>query len=163
MSLIAVATFALVAAACSGTGPTDSPESTTADIGLPSTSRPVDGTGVVVLSGTIEVPAAEAFGDPGFHEAFTLTGTVPEPAAGVTGELVVRLVDAERPNQTCDRDHPLSGCVTIDWSDFEERPAVPDGGVFDNRLSIVSTAGPIDLFLSERRGLAATPDQYSPT
>ncbi|GMQ85738.1 MAG: hypothetical protein BMS9Abin07_1306 [Acidimicrobiia bacterium] len=117
----------------------------------------------MVLSGSFEVPAAGAFGDPGFHEAFTLTGTVPRSAAGITGVVVVRLFDAGRPDQVCDRDHPLSGCATIDWSDFEERPAVPDGGVFDNRLSVVFSSGTAELFLTERRGLAATPDQFSPT
>ena len=117
----------------------------------------------MLLSGSFEVPAANGFGDPGFHEPFTLTGTVPGSAAGRSGEVVVRLFDAGRPDQACDRDHPLSGCATIDWSDFENRPGVPDGGVFDNRLSIASTSGLIDLYLSEGRGLAATPDQYSPT
>jgi hypothetical protein len=57
----------------------------------------------------------------------------------------------------------LSGCATVDWSDFEDRPRVPAGGVFDNHLSVVSSSGAIDLFLSERRGLASSPDEYSPT
>ena len=156
-----VAAFAILAAACGGGATTDSP--TTADVGLPSTIAPATGADVVVFSGSIEVPAAGAFGDSGFHEPFTLSGAVPESAAGVAGDLVVRLVDANRPAQTCERDHPLSGCVTIDWSDFEDRPGVPPGGVFDNRLSIVLASGAVELFLSESRGLAAAPDQYSPT
>ena len=117
----------------------------------------------MLLSGSVEVPAAGAFGDPGFHEPLTLTGTIPESAAGLTGELVVRLFDVRKPDRACDRDHPLSGCTTVDWSDFEDRPGVPSGGVFDNRLSVLSTAGPTEYFLSERRGLATTLDEYSPT
>ena len=124
---------------------------------------PEDGADAVLLAGSIQIPAASAFGDPGFHEAFVLTGTVPEAVAGVSGELVVRLRDVGRPNQTCDRDHPLSGCATVDWSDFEDRPGVPSGGVFDNHLNVVTTSGAVELFLTERRGLATTPDQYSPT
>ncbi len=156
--------FALVAAACGvedarGTSSADVPTATSPGAST-STDEPEP---VVLLSGSFEVPAADGFGDPGFHEPFTLTGTVPGPAAGVTGEVVVRLFDAGRPDQVCDRNHPLSGCTTIDWSDFENRPGVPDGGVFDNRLTLASSSGPIDLYLSEGRGLAPTPDQYSPT
>jgi len=116
-----------------------------------------------VLEGTIDIPDASAFGDPGFHESVVLTGTVPEAAAEQPGDLVVRLRDVDHPNQTCDRHHPLSGCATIDWSDFEDRPRVPTGGVFDNHLNVVSTSGDVMLFLSEDRGLAAMPDEYSPT
>jgi hypothetical protein len=115
-----------------------------------------------VLEGTIDIPAASAFGDPGFHESVVLTGTVPEAAAEQPGDLVVRLRDVDHPNQTCNRDHPLSGCVTIDWSDIEDRPRVPTGGVFGNHLNVVSTSGDVMLFLSEDRGLAGTPDNTHP-
>ncbi len=160
-ALIPVA-ISLLAAACSSGNGTVTPTSliaptTTAEVSAPG------GPDFILLAGLIQVPAARDFSDPGFHEVFVLAGTVPEAAAGVTGELVVRLRDVGRPNQTCDRDHPLSGCATVDWSDFEDRPGVPTGGVFDNHLSLVSTSGTIDLFLSESRGLAATPDEYKPT
>jgi hypothetical protein len=165
-SLLAVAAFALVVAACAGEESAVSapssivPSTTPAEV--PSTEEP--GSGVPLMSGSFQIPAANAFDDPGFHETFVLTGAVPAAAGGVSGELIVRLFDVGRPDQTCDRDHPLSGCATVDWSDFENRPGVPVGGVFDNHLSVVSTSGgPVELFLSERRGLAATPDQYSPT
>lgn len=91
-----------------------------------------------------------------------LSGTLPDTAASA-GRLTVRLRDVTRPNQTCDRNHPLSGCATVDWADFEGRPSVPSGGVFDNRLSITTTSGTVDLFLSETLTLASTPDSYSPT
>ena len=119
----------------------------------------------MLLSGSVRIPAAQSLGDPGFHEVFVLTGTLPDDAAGTTGELVVRLWDADRPDLTCDADHPqnIAGCATIDWSDFEDRPAVPVGGVFDNHLKLISSNGEQQLFLSEERGLADTPDEYVPT
>ncbi len=149
---------ALVVAGC---GRDSAPESSTGPISPP-VAQSGGGRDVVLLSGSVEIPGAQAFGAPGFHEPVLLTGAVPEAAAGVSGELVVRLRDAGRPNQTCDRNHPSSGCVTVDWSDFEDRPGVPPGGVFDNRLTVVSPAGPVALFLSETRGLASEPDAYSP-
>jgi hypothetical protein len=117
---------------------------------------------VVLLAGSVEVPGARSFGAPGFHEPIVLTGTVPADGTEQQGPLVVTLRDAGRPAQTCDRDHPLSGCVIVDWSDFDDRPGVPPGGVFDNRLAVVSTTGPVTHFLSERNRLAPQPDDYSP-
>jgi hypothetical protein len=161
-NLFALGVFALLAGACGGGG---SPVSA----GLTSASSTTDVAAVspeataVVLSGSATIPGARAFGDPGFHEVIVLTGTVPGGATGLSGRLVISLHDVGRTEQTCDRDHPLSGCVTVDWSDFEDRPGVPAGGVFDNRLSVVSASGALELFLSEDRGLATTPDAYSPT
>ena len=77
--------------------------------------------------------------------------------------LVLVLRDASRPGQTCDRQHPLSGCATVDWSVFEGRPGVPPGGVFDNRIVIRRPSGERTLFLSEGGVLADAPDSYSPT
>ena len=143
--LTVVAALALVVVACSGenlTIPTDDFRSTT-------TTPPADGDGeFVLLQGEVELVAASAFGDPGFHEILELTGTVPA-AAGMTGELSVRLVDIGRTDQ--------------ELSDFVDRPGVPTGGVFDNYLNVVSTSGRLELFLSETRGLAEAPDSYSPT
>ena len=158
---IAVAIVSLVATSCAGADPSTSTPSSS----LPTSSPGQGGEAgeVVLLAGSIVIPGASSFEEPGFHEAYFLTGMVPEPAAEMTGELVVRLRDAGRPNQTCARDHPLSGCVTVDWSDFEGRPGVPVGGVFDNRVAVMSTAGATTLFLSETRGLAQEPDEYSPT
>jgi hypothetical protein len=163
LTLVAVV-FSLVAAACGGTDSTALSTTSVASV-TTTTSAPagVDGGDVILLAGAIQIPAANDFNDPGFHEVFVLTGGVPEAAAGVTGELVVRLRDVGRPENTCDRDHPLSGCATVDWSDFEDRPGVPAGGVFDNHLNVVSSSGPINFFLSENRGLADTPDEYVPT
>ena len=155
-----VVVLSLVVVACAGenlTIPPDKSESTTT---APLASGTVES---VLLEGEVELVAASAFGDPGFHEVLELTGTIPEAAAGMAGELLVKLVDIGRPEQRCDRDHSLSGCATVDWSDFEDRPGVPTGGVFDNHLTVISTSGPIELFLSETDGLAEAPDSYSPT
>ena len=158
--LTVVVALSLVVVACSGenlTIPTDDSRSTP-------TASPAGGDGgFVLLEGEVELVAASAFGDPGFHEVLVVTGTIPQAVAGMTGELSVRLVDIGRPDQKCDREHPLSGCATVDWSDFEDRPGVPAGGVFDNHLNLVSMSGPLQLFLSETDGLAETPDSYSPT
>ena len=159
--------FALVVTACGSSDDPVSATQTTAtqpstSITAPAPSSTATGSPVTLLEGTFELPAAGGFGEPGFHETINLSGTLPEAVASA-GLLSVRLHDVTRPNQTCGRNHPLSGCGTVDWSDFEGRPSVPTGGVFDNRLSIATTAGTVDLFLSETLTLASTPDAYSPT
>lgn len=75
---------------------------------------------------------------------------------------MVSLWDATRPAQTCNRNHPLSGCVTIDWSDAPERPHVPPSGVFDNQITLSTEQGPHTLYLSEAGSLNSIPDQFSP-
>jgi hypothetical protein len=160
-----LAILALLTAACGAGESTEvAPSSTVPLTSAPENPTANDGaSSVVLLSGSFQIPAAASFDDPGFHETLVVTGAVPDTASGASGELVVRLFDIGQPNRACDRDHPLSGCATVDWSDFENRPGVPTGGVFDNRLRVVSTSTAVDFFLSERRGLAMTPDEYSPT
>ena len=114
-------------------------------------------------TGEFDLPAATAFGDPGFHETIQLTHTFPptlEPTAGM--RIVVALWDAGRPDQACSRDHPLSGCATVDWSDSDSRPKVPAGGVFDNSLELQLSEGGRTFYLSERGFLADEPDTYDP-
>ncbi len=128
-----------------------------------STAEPTGTPGEIVLAaGTLDVPGAQAFGDPGFHEPLEISAPIPAGAEGRQGRLVLRLADAARPGITCESEHPLSGCVTVDWSDFADRPGVPPGGVFDNHLGVVTAEGPELLFLSESGALAASPDDYSP-
>jgi hypothetical protein len=161
--LIAATVIFLIVAACSAESnppPSPSTSSTTAPA---ATNDVPDPPAAVLLAGTVEIPGAGAFEDPGFHEVVILSGVLPDAASGLSGQLTVSLMDVGRPEQTCDRDHPLSGCVTVDWSDFEGRPGVPGGGVFDNHLNLVSASGPVEFFLSETNGLASTPDSYSPT
>jgi len=118
---------------------------------------------IELAGGEFNLPAANAFGEPGFHTAFTLTARVPDDLGTTAGaQIVVSLRDASRPQQTCNAHHPLSGCATVDWSDFEGRPNVPAGGVFDNRLTLQLESGERSFFLSQTGVLADVPDAFSP-
>ena len=118
---------------------------------------------MLLAAGRFSLPAASSFGDRGFHEVLNATHQLPADLDVPPGaRLVVSLRDAGRPGQSCGRDHPLSGCATVDWSDFDERPGVPPGGVFDNHVTIALDDGPRALFLSESNVLADGPDAYSP-
>ena len=161
--LIAVTVMSVLAAACSDGSGAAATVSTSPVTSSSAAAESPNGAVTVLLTGSVEIPGASAFEDPGFHEVVVLAGTLPDAASGLSGRLTVSLVDVGRPDQICDRDHPLSGCVTVDWSDFEGRPGVPGDGVFDNHLNLVSTSGPVEFFLSENNGLASTPDSYSPT
>lgn len=123
--LLFVVVLPLVAAAG---GTSDSNTTSLPSTSTTETSSELGNSRGVLLTGSIDVPAAAAFEDPGFHEPFQLTGMVPADGAGVSGRLVVRLRDEGRPDQACDRDHPLSGCMTVDWSDFEDRPQCHPAG-----------------------------------
>ena len=68
--------------------------------------------------------------------------------------LVLALRDVSRPDQRCDREHPLSGCATVDWSDF--------GGVCDKRHTVSLGAGVRNFFLSESGSLMLVADAFSP-
>lgn len=114
----------------------------------------------VVASGELALPAAAAFGQPGFHEALTFTAALPADAGGRT--LVLRLRDAGRPAQVCGSEHPLSGCATVDWSDDPTRPKVPSGGVFDNSLALRTPSGTTLVHLRASGRLAATPEAFEP-
>jgi hypothetical protein len=162
-TLIAATAISLVAAACSaGSNPPATPSVSSTIASAAAIDAP-NGATTILLAGSVEIPGAGAFEDPGFHEVLVLSGRLPDEVSELSGQLTVSLKDIGRPEQTCDRDHPLSGCVTVDWSDFEGRPGVPGGGVFDNHLNLVSASGPVEFFLSETNGLASTPDSYSPT
>lgn len=162
----------LVAAACSSSS--DGSGSTTAVVPAPTTSAAEAGSGDSdpegavggdgsLVSGTFEIAAASTIGDvPGFHDTVTAAGTAADVSAAAGQILVFRLWDASRPDMVCDSEHPLSGCVTVDWSDFEDRPKVPPGGAFTHRVTIALESGPYDFFLSETGALADVPDQYQP-
>ena len=76
--------------------------------------------------------------------------------------LVLTLRDLGRPQQGCSREHPLSGCATVDWSDFDGRPNVPPGGVFEHRLVLQLASGAQAFFLSDSGSLNEAPDRYKP-
>ena len=77
-------------------------------------------------------------------------------------EVRLRLRDAGRPGQTGSRNHPLSGCATVDWSDAPSRPKVPPNGVFDNILTLRLASGEHTFFLSEEGRLNQVPDAFDP-
>ena len=77
-------------------------------------------------------------------------------------KLVLTLRDSSRPDQTCSRQHPLSGCVTVDWSDAPGRPNVPPGGVFDNHLALPAGGAQSLLFLHEDGRLDTEPESFDP-
>ena len=116
-----------------------------------------------LASGELSLPAATSFGSSGFHEVLTDSQTLPQDIAAAAGRrLVLTLRDLGRPEQRCDREHPLSGCATVDWSDFEGRPGVPPGGVFEHRLVLQLASGEQSFFLSESGSLNEAPDPYEP-
>jgi hypothetical protein len=117
-----------------------------------------------LLSGSFEVPAASSYDDPGFHELFSASAALPD-ALTATGplRLVVALRDSSRPDQTCDQEHPISGCATVDWTDAKGRRNVPESGVFDNSVRLFAAGDPQTYFLTEERGLDVEPDHYDPT
>ena len=107
---------------------------------------------VVLASGQFVLPAAGAFGAPGFHEVLRAEAQVPTDVASLAGSrLVLRLRDLSRPAVTCDSQHPLSGCATVDWSDFPGRPGVPEGGAFENRVTLPLASGSRTFYLRVRR------------
>lgn len=75
---------------------------------------------------------------------------------------MVRLRESSRPGQTCSKDHPLSGCATVDWSDSRDRPKVPASGVFDNSLTLPLAGGPATVFLRADGALATRPEAFNP-
>jgi len=158
--------MALITTACSSGGGSPSSTAVTA-ITRPATTTAASATAsedsIILIAGTVSVAAARSFEDPGFHEVVEIGGTIPALASeSPAGTLTVSLWDASRPTQTCRRNHPLSGCVTVDWSDAPGRPHVPDGGVFLNQLTLQSTDGPSTFNLSESGVLASAPDEFSP-
>lgn len=117
----------------------------------------------LIAAGEFDLPAAAAFGDPGFHESIQLIHTVPSTLETTTGmRIIVTLWDAGRPDQACSRNHPLSGCATVDWSDAEGRPNVPAGGVFENSLQLQLEQGERTFYLSELGILAEEADVFDP-
>ena len=164
IALVSLALLALLlVAACSNDGASDA-DATTDDT---TDSTDLDGAGEpapIIAAGVFSLAAADSFESEGFHQVIELDTVV---AGGYTvlagASLVLVLRDASRPGQTCDRQHPLSGCATVDWSDFEGRPGVPPGGVLDNRIVIRRPSGERTLFLSESGVRPDAPDAYSPT
>ena len=123
----------------------------------------VESESLILAEGTWELPAADAFGAAGFHDVLEAAATLPADLGETAGRrLVLALRDVSRPGEVCGSEHPLSGCATVDWSDFEGRPGVPESGVFENRVSFGTVAGESTLYLSETGVLAVEPDGFAP-
>ena len=114
----------------------------------------------MIAGGSFSLPAAQAFGEPGFHQVVTATRRLPARLQGV--RIVLTLRDVSRPRQRCASEHPLSGCATVDWSDDPSRPKVPAGGVFRNELTVRTRAGALTLFLHPDGTLSRRPERYRP-
>ena len=116
-----------------------------------------------LASDEFNLPAALSFDAPGFHEVLTETGVLPGdlgPSAGM--RLILALRDAGASEISCDREHPLSGCATVDWSDAEGFRNVQPGGVFVNSLTVHLVSGERTFYLSESGSLNDAPDAFDP-
>ena len=156
------AAVALVAVACGQASPTSAASAT--PLKAPASApAPASERGYLLASGKIHLPAATAFGEPGFHEPITVNARLPtDIAPNSVGGLVVTLRDTGRPGQTCGSEHPLSGCATVDWSDATSRPRVPPGGVFNNSVVLPLATGPLTLFLRVDGTMARSREPYDP-
>ncbi|MCH8184634.1 MAG: hypothetical protein IH862_00850 [Chloroflexi bacterium] len=180
---LALATLLAVAAGCSQSDAAPAPSTAdraiqpqpvaasaapgpTAVVALPPQSEApvsVEAKVTKLASGELSLAAATSFGAPGFHEVLTDSQTIPEDLTAPAGRcLVLTLRDLGRPEQRCAREHPLSGCATVDWSDFDGRPGVPPGGVFEHRLVLQLASGEQSFFLSDSGSLNEAPDRYKP-
>lgn len=154
---------ALLLAAC-GTSPAGLASAPTSAPTVPApTAATLPAGGVVLASGEFSIPASVGFGVPGSHDVLTASGTTPADLATTAGmRLVIELRDVSRPELKCTSEHPLGGCATVDWSDFPERPKVPESGVFDNHITLRLASGERTFYLSEQNRLADKPDAYAP-
>ena len=167
--ILAVTGLASVVACGSGTVAESGAEQTVAPSPTPSvnpateTAGPSLGKSSILAAGEFQLPAADSFGEPGFHEVLAATHELPSALRSMAGlRLVLRLWDAGRPGRKCDSEHPLSGCATVDWSDAPGRPNVPPGGVFDNSITLQFAAGERSFFLSQSGALNDQPDAFDP-
>lgn len=159
LPVMLVALLALLAACADGGEPAPQPTINDAAEVAPATSGP----SAVLATGTIAVVAANSFDDPGFHLLAVVNATLPADLSPTSGrQLVLTLRDSSRPDQTCARQHPLSGCVTIDWSDAPGRSNVPPGGVFDNHIALSVGGAQSVFFLHEDGRLDPEPETFDP-
>ncbi len=106
-----------------------------------------------LTSGTFEVPQFSRTSDATYHTARAASGTLPATLPDTVGrQLVIELFDVDNPTVRCTFDHPLGGCTTIDWDDFQESANVPPSGYFDNSFTTTMAGTERKLFL--RRDLS---------
>jgi hypothetical protein len=133
---------------------------------IPRPARPATPIGgrVPVATGTRVILAAQSFTERGFHDGLTITTRlrVRGPLLRGPATVLLTLRDASRPRQTCTENHPLSGCVTVDWSDDPARPHVPPSGVFTNALTVQTARGSRTLYLHPAGTLTARAEPFAP-
>jgi hypothetical protein len=91
--------------------------------------------------------------------------SVPAVRQKVQGDgrtVALALRDAGRPDQRCTQDHPLGGCVTVDWADDPSRPHVPRSGVFANTVAVSTAKGTELLHLHPAGTLDRRSEPYTP-
>ena len=125
---------------------------------------PAPSAGIVLMSGTLRLPAALDRGDVGEHQEYIVNRRLPEDLEPTSGRtLVIELRDATRPALICTDDEPEAGCATVDWSAEPGLPGVPANGLFINRLEVELAFGAVEYYLSRTLRLAAVPDLVDPT
>ena len=112
--------------------------------------------GQVIASGQFELREGIQF------KQFSFRHTVPLGLGSTTGrQLAVRLRDVTQPDRTCEIDHPLSGCATIDWP-------LPEGTVplvdenFRNLVAVETANGLLEFHLRMDDGLSSQPEPVHP-
>ena len=166
--VVSLSAIAVAAAPVAGQGLTPSPAATfppAAQTASPSpgTASPSPSGATILAAGELALAFVGSQQEPGYHGVLTATHELPSDLGPTTGlMLVLRLWDAGRPEMTCNSEHPISGCATVDWSDARNRPSVPPGGVFDNSITFEMASGERSFFLSESGALNDEPDVLVP-
>lgn len=146
---VIAASLPLLIAACGGSGK--------------QAPAPTGGTTPAPASGgeaRFAVPAVRNldFHSRGFHYPVTVRMKV----QGGGRTVVLALRNVSRPDQRCTQDHPLGGCVTVDWADDPSRPHVPRSGVFANTVAIRTAQGTELLHLHPAGTLDTRREPYTP-
>jgi hypothetical protein len=153
---VIAASLPLILSACGGSGK-DAPAPSGSTGGAPQTTGTSAAAGAEVR---FSVPAVRNldFNSPGFH--YPVTVRLKVQGDGRTVALALR--DAGRPDQRCTQDHPLGGCVTVDWADDPSRPHVPRSGVFANTVAVSTAKGTELLHLHPAGTLDRRSEPYTP-
>ena len=116
------------------------------------TAAQVLATGQFEVAGRIE---GEPFSGDIFRR-FSARHTLPADLGPTAGrQLAVRLQDISDPDQVCSFDHPLSGCVTVDWT-------MNPNNVFRNLMTIQTVIGSVEFHLRMNDTLASSPEPAHP-
>ncbi len=110
---------------------------------------------IEIVSGSFEVPQFRSTSDPNYHTFRSITGQLPADLPDTAGrQLTIVLFDIDNPDLSCEIQHPLEGCTTIDWDDFQGVPNVPLSGYFDNSFTTRMGGEETKLFLRQDLSLS---------